>query len=96
MARTAESIATPSRDDFAALLEESFIERAPAEGAVVKGVIVAVENDFVVVDHRRCIFDRISFQPPSMGARTEGYLPILHDVDIMPVRMGLSSNSIRR
>ena len=33
MARTAESISTPSRDDFAAMLEESYIERSPAEGA---------------------------------------------------------------
>ena len=49
MART-ESIATPSRDDFAAMLEASFVERAPAEGSVVRGHIVAVENDFVVVD----------------------------------------------
>ncbi|MGB8363200.1 MAG: 30S ribosomal protein S1 [Rhizomicrobium sp.] len=46
----AESIATPSRDAFAAMLEESFIERAPAEGSVVRGTIVAIENDFAVVD----------------------------------------------
>ena len=51
MARaTAESISTPSREDFAAMLEESFVERAPAEGSVVKGTIVAIENDYAVVD----------------------------------------------
>jgi small subunit ribosomal protein S1 len=52
MARTAtvESIATPSRDDFVAMLEASFEERAPAEGSVVRGIIVAIENDFAVVD----------------------------------------------
>src|SRR5258706_231871 len=61
MARAAESISTPSRDDFAAMLEESYIERSPAEGAVVKGIIVAVENDFVVVD---------------VGLKTEGRVPI--------------------
>ncbi len=61
MARAQESIFTPSRDDFAAMLEESFIHRAPAEGAVVKGMIVAVENDFVVVD---------------VGLKTEGRVPI--------------------
>ncbi|HTW33039.1 MAG TPA: 30S ribosomal protein S1 [Rhizomicrobium sp.] len=49
-AATAESIATPSRDDFAAMLEASFEERAPAEGSVVRGIIVAIENDFAVVD----------------------------------------------
>src|SRR5215831_4147828 len=44
------SISAPSRDDFAAMLEESFETRAPAEGSVVRGTIVAVENDFVIVD----------------------------------------------
>ena len=62
MARAAaESIATPSREDFAAMLEESFIDRAPAEGAVVRGHIVAIENDFVVVD---------------VGLKTEGRVPL--------------------
>src|SRR5258705_11183562 len=56
-----ESIAPPTRADFAALLEESFIERAPAEGSVVRGVIVAVEQDFVVVD---------------VGLKTEGRVPL--------------------
>ncbi|HEX4160798.1 MAG TPA: 30S ribosomal protein S1 [Rhizomicrobium sp.] len=50
MARMAESIATPSRDDFAAMLEASFETRAPAEGAVVRGRIVAIENDYAIVD----------------------------------------------
>src|ERR1700722_20011957 len=52
MARTAvaESIAAPSRDDFAAMLEASFEIRAPAEGSVVRGTIIAIENDFAVVD----------------------------------------------
>src|SRR5258706_14831128 len=61
MARPAEHIFTPTRDDFAAMLEESYIERSPAEGAVVKGIIVAVENDFVVVD---------------VGLKTEGRVPV--------------------
>jgi len=60
MARLAEKISAPSRDDFAAMLEESFIERSPAEGAVVKGAIVAIENDYVVVD---------------VGLKTEGRVP---------------------
>ena len=48
-AKTA-SLATPSREDFAAMLDESFITQSPAEGSVVKGIIVAVESDFVIVD----------------------------------------------
>jgi len=49
--RTAESsIATPSREDFAAMLEQSFETQSPQEGAVIKGTIVAIENDFAMVD----------------------------------------------
>jgi small subunit ribosomal protein S1 len=44
------SIASPSRDDFAAMLEQSFVTQSPQEGAVIKGKIVAIENDFAMVD----------------------------------------------
>ncbi|HEY5338894.1 MAG TPA: 30S ribosomal protein S1 [Rhizomicrobium sp.] len=47
---TAESITTPSRDDFAAMLEASFITQSPQEGNVIKGKVVAIENDYAVVD----------------------------------------------
>jgi len=40
----------PSRADFEAMLEESFIGRSPAEGSVITGTVVAIENDFAVVD----------------------------------------------
>jgi small subunit ribosomal protein S1 len=57
MARTAtatkvreESLSAPSRDDFAAMLEASFETRSPQEGSVISGIIVAVENDFAIVD----------------------------------------------
>src|SRR3954468_7176985 len=47
----------PSREDFAALLEESFLSAEIAEGAVVKGQGVAIEKDVAVID---------------IGAKTEG------------------------
>src|SRR3970282_2329867 len=40
----------PSREDFAALLEESFTSSGIAEGSVVKGKVVQLENDFVIID----------------------------------------------
>ena len=46
----AESISAPSREDFAAMLEASFETRAPAEGTVVRGSVVGVENDYAIVD----------------------------------------------
>jgi small subunit ribosomal protein S1 len=51
----------PSRDDFEALLTQSLTERPIGEGSVVKGLVVAVENDFVLVD---------------VGLKTEGRIPL--------------------
>ena len=49
--------ATPSRDDFAKMLEKSFTQGSPQEGAVVKGTVVGIEKDLAVID---------------VGAKTEG------------------------
>ncbi len=40
----------PSVDDFAAMLEESFSSTSPLEGSVVKGTIIAIENDLAIID----------------------------------------------
>ncbi|MGY2050665.1 30S ribosomal protein S1 [Methylobacterium sp. JK268] len=50
-----------SREDFAALLEESFREHEITEGSVVKGRVVAIEKDVAVID---------------IGAKTEGRVPL--------------------
>ena len=47
----------PTREDFAAMLEESFTQGAPQEGSVVKGTVVGIEKDLAVID---------------VGAKTEG------------------------
>ena len=47
----------PTREDFAAMLEESFTGGSPQEGQVVKGVVVGIEKDLAVID---------------VGAKTEG------------------------
>ncbi|WP_454683784.1 30S ribosomal protein S1 [Ancylobacter moscoviensis] len=39
-----------ARDDFAAMLEESFNQAEPAEGTVVKGTVVAIEKDLAIID----------------------------------------------
>ncbi len=52
---------TPSRDDFAALLDESLGKRGMVEGRVIPATVVAVEHDFVVVD---------------IGLKTEGRIPV--------------------
>jgi small subunit ribosomal protein S1 len=40
----------PSREDFAALLEQSFAEKDLAEGSVIKGTVTAIEKDVAVID----------------------------------------------
>jgi small subunit ribosomal protein S1 len=40
----------PSREDFAALLEESFVKNDLAEGSVVIGIVVAIEKDLAIID----------------------------------------------
>ena len=41
---------TPSRDDFAALLDESYGDNEALEGSVIKGTVVAIEKDVAVID----------------------------------------------
>ena len=43
-------VMTPSRDDFAALLDEQMAGRDLMEGQVVHGKVVGIEKDFVIVD----------------------------------------------
>ncbi|HJR55989.1 MAG TPA: 30S ribosomal protein S1 [Rhizomicrobium sp.] len=50
LSKSESSIAAPSREDFAAMLEQSFETQSPQEGSVIKGKIVAIENDFAMVD----------------------------------------------
>jgi small subunit ribosomal protein S1 len=51
----------PSREDFAALLEESFAKSDLAEGTVVKGTVIAIEKDMAVID---------------VGLKVEGRVPL--------------------
>src|SRR5690606_7211422 len=51
----------PSRDDFAALLDQSLGGRDFMEGSVVQGKVVAIEKDFAIID---------------VGLKTEGRVPL--------------------
>jgi small subunit ribosomal protein S1 len=56
------SEAFPSRDDFAAMLDESFGGKdANFEGRVVTGIVTAIENDLAVID---------------VGLKSEGRVPL--------------------
>ena len=45
-----ESEAAISDDNFAAMLEETFGEGELTEGSVVKGTVIGIENDSVLID----------------------------------------------
>jgi small subunit ribosomal protein S1 len=61
MVQTAQAASTPTREDFAAMLEESFHHGNMQEGSVIKGTVVAIEKDLAVID---------------VGLKTEGRVPI--------------------
>ncbi|MFN4288638.1 MAG: 30S ribosomal protein S1 [Brevundimonas sp.] len=58
---TDTQLLNPTRDDFAALLDEQLSGRDFGEGQVVHGRVVSVEKDFVIVD---------------VGLKTEGRVPL--------------------
>ena len=51
----------PTTDDFAAMLDESFTGETALEGTVIKGRIIAIENDLAIID---------------VGLKTEGRVPV--------------------
>ena len=53
--------ATPSRDDFAALLDQTLGQADGFEGRVVKGTVTGIENDMAVID---------------VGLKSEGRVPL--------------------
>ncbi len=65
---------TPSRDDFSAMLDESFGGRDFAEGTVVQGIVVGVDRDFVIVDVGLKTEGRISTK--EFGPMSEGKPPV--------------------
>mgnify|MGYP001460831466 CR=1 FL=1 len=51
----------PTREEFAALLDETFADTGAHEGSVIKGTIVGIENDLAIID---------------VGLKTEGRVPL--------------------
>ncbi len=49
MAKSAVSF-NPTREDFENLLAESYLDNPATEGSVIKGRIVAIENDIAIID----------------------------------------------
>ncbi|VTZ51523.1 30S ribosomal protein S1 [Methylocella tundrae] len=73
----------PSREDFAALLDESYGQNEAFEGSVIKGIVVAIEKDVAVIDLGLKTEGRVALKefqgpgregPPKVGDEVEVYL----------------------
>ena len=80
------SVTSPSREDFAALLEESFAKNDLAEGYVTKGIVTAIEKDVAVVDVGLKVEGRIALK--EFGARAkDGTLKVGDEVEVYVERI---------
>ena len=61
MSSTNDALAAAMNENFADLLAESFDESVTIEGSVVRGIIVSVDKDAVIID---------------VGLKSEGRVPI--------------------
>jgi small subunit ribosomal protein S1 len=80
---SATQFASPSREDFAALLNESYGDSEAFEGSVVKGKIVAIEKDMAIIDIGLKTEGRVALKEftnhgrdpaPGLGDEVEVYL----------------------
>ncbi|MBB3976432.1 small subunit ribosomal protein S1 [Rhizobium azooxidifex] len=80
------STANPTRDDFAALLQESFATHDLAEGYVTKGLITAIEKDVAIVDVGLKVEGRIALK--EFGAKSkDGTLKVGDEVEVYVERI---------
>ena len=75
------STMNPSRDDFAALLDESFTRNDLHEGSVVKGIVVAIEKDLAVIDVGLKVEGRVALKEFGTKAR-DGLLNVGDEVEV--------------
>ena len=67
--------AAAMKEDFASLLEESYLTNDLAEGTVVKGVIIAIEKDMVVIDAGLKVEGRVALKEFGVKGRDGGLKP---------------------
>ena len=76
----------PSRDDFAALLDESLHDSPLAEGSVVKGKITAIEKDMAIIDVGLKVEGRVALK--EFGAKAkDGSLKVGDEVEVYVERV---------
>ncbi len=71
----------PSREDFAALLDESYGGSDALEGSVIKGIVVAIEKDVAIIDVGLKTEGRVALKE-FQGPGREGTLKIGDEVEV--------------
>jgi len=80
------NVATPTREDFAALLEESFAGNDLAEGYVAKGTVTAIEKDMAIIDVGLKVEGRVPLK--EFGAKSkDGSLKVGDEVEVYVERI---------
>ena len=69
---SADTAMNPTRDDFMALLTESFEKDDVYEGSVVKGKIVAIEKDLAVIDVGMKMEGRVALKEFDVAGKSAG------------------------
>ncbi|MER2536765.1 MAG: 30S ribosomal protein S1 [Rhizobiaceae bacterium] len=80
------SQSNPSRDDFAALLEESYSSGHAGEGQVVRGIVTGIEKDMAVIDVGLKVEGRVALKEFGAKAR-DGQLKVGDTVEVMVERI---------
>jgi small subunit ribosomal protein S1 len=80
------SQANPTREDFAALLQESFATNDLAEGYVAKGIVTAIEKDVAIIDVGLKVEGRVPLK--EFGAKSkDGSLKVGDEVEVYVERI---------
>ncbi|MGQ3212195.1 30S ribosomal protein S1 [Shinella sp.] len=80
------SQANPTREDFAALLQESFATNDLAEGYVAKGIVTAIEKDVAIIDVGLKVEGRVPLK--EFGAKSkDGTLKVGDEVEVYVERI---------
>ena len=72
---------SPSREDFASMLDESYGENEAFEGSVIKGRVVAIEKDVAVIDIGLKTEGRVALKE-FIGPGREGPLVVGDEVEV--------------
>jgi small subunit ribosomal protein S1 len=76
-----QTVTTVTKEDFEALLMDSFIDNEPLEGAVVKGKVVAIEKDLAIIDVGLKTEGRIALKEFGQAGR-DGTIKVGSEVEV--------------